>query len=402
MKTKILVNSGPAKIYLQQTAEELENLDILIALTGSLIVSENSPIRRVNFSNKYLAKILLRSEKIKDVNLIHGSLIGEMLWQMGMGLQKILKSGYLLDLVFWLSALSFSRTAKLLIRNIGEQGQAVYHVRSGFGGKSIPLARQLGYKIIVDHSIAHPSFLARMAQDKELKRSNKRSLTAEIMKDIEAADLVLVNSNFVQQTFLQTGFQGVIRTAIPPIEKRFANQLRSMKSNRNKLSFIGRCEYRKGIDRVFEIISKLESDIQINIVGNWDVSDIALKTRFETLKNVDVISFVNQNEIARIMGESRIFLFPSRAEGAARVVSEALHAGCVVFTTLESGIPIPHTVGFTINNMSDGEIRENIMKVMNNDLELEKNVSASRNYIEELESSYMSTLLSIYDEIHKL
>jgi glycosyltransferase involved in cell wall biosynthesis len=175
-----------------------------------------------------------------------------------------------------------------------------------------------------------------------------------------------------------------------------------MKSNRNALSFIGRCEYRKGIDRVFEIISKLESEIKINIVGNWDVSDIALKTRFENLKNVDVISFINQNEIARIMGESRIFLFPSRAEGAARVVSEALHAGCVVFSTFESGIPIPDNVGFTINNMSDDAIRENIMRVMNNDLELEKNAFASRSYIEELESSYMSTLLSIYNEIQKL
>jgi len=402
MKTKILVNSGPAKIYLQQTAEELESRDMLLALTGSLIVSQNSPIRRVNFSNRYLAKILLRSEKIKDRKLIHGSLIGEIYWQIGIGLQKILKSGYLLDLVFWLSALSFSRKAKILIRNIGEQGQSVYHVRSGFGGQSIALARQLGFRIIVDHSIAHPSFLAEIDQGRDFGRPNKRSLASAIMNDIEAADLVLVNSDFVQQTFRHAGFQGLIRIAIPPIEKRFARQLRSMNSSRNELSFIGRCEYRKGIDRVFEIISKLESNIKINIVGNWDMSDIDLKTRFEALQNVKVISFVDQNEIARIMSKSRIFLFPSRAEGAARVVSEALHAGCVVFTTFESGIPIPENVGFTINKMSDDEIRKNIMTIMGNDLELEKNTSASRNYIEELESSYISTLLNIYKEVQTL
>jgi len=402
MKSKILINSGPAKIYLQQTAEELERRGMLLALTGSFIVSQNSPIRRANFSSRYLAKILRRSEEIKDHKLIHGSLMGEIYWQIGMGLQKILKSGYLLDLVFWLAALSFSRTAKLLIQNIGEQEQSVYHVRSGFGGKSIALARELGFKIIVDHSIAHPAFLAEIDQNREFRLPNKRSLASAIMNDINAADLVLVNSDFVQQTFKHAGFQGLIRTAIPPIEKRFARQLRLMESSRNELSFIGRCEYRKGIDRVFEIISKLEKNIKINIVGSWDMSDIALKKHFENLKNVEVISFVDQNEIARIMGESRIFLFPSRAEGAARVVSEALHAGCVVFTTLESGIPIPESVGFTINQMSDDEIRKNIMMVMNNDLNLEKNINASRNYIEGLELSYISTLLNVYQEIQTL
>jgi glycosyltransferase involved in cell wall biosynthesis len=175
-----------------------------------------------------------------------------------------------------------------------------------------------------------------------------------------------------------------------------------MKSNRNALSFIGRCEYRKGIDRVFEIVSELKGQIEINVVGNWDIGDIELKTRFETLENVKVISFVSQDEVARILSESRVFLFPSRAEGAARVVSEALHAGCVVFTTIESGIPIPENVGFTINEMNDDEIRKNIMTIMNNDSELEKMAYTSRKYIEELESSYISTLISIYHEILSL
>ncbi|HDJ27930.1 MAG TPA: glycosyltransferase [Proteobacteria bacterium] len=46
---------------------------------------------------------------------------------------------------------------------------------------------------------------------------------------------------------------------------------------------------------------------------------------------------LSRAELARCMREADVFVFPSLAEGSARVVFEALAAGCYVITTPNSG-----------------------------------------------------------------
>ena len=68
-------------------------------------------------------------------------------------------------------------------------------------------------KIIVDHSIAHPAFM-----DKQLRKEYERygsvfNLGLDnpfwngIIEDCKKADIVLVNSQFVKDTFVQNGFE---------------------------------------------------------------------------------------------------------------------------------------------------------------------------------------------------
>jgi glycosyltransferase involved in cell wall biosynthesis len=398
MSFRILVNSGPAKIYLQQTAEALEQRNILLGITGSLIFPRNSLLRRFNLRSKHVNKILRRSEGINDPRLIQRSWIGEFFWQIGIALQKKLRAGSTIDFIFWSSAVSFSWTSRKLIKRLGRQENSIYHVRSGFGGRSIELARKMGYKIIVDHSIAHPSFLRNIEQDDKKKPTRKFALNPEIEKDLISADLVLVNSEFVKETFMKTDFEGIVKTAIPPIEESFTRMLRMKDAKRDSITFIGRCEHRKGIDRVYDIIAGLNGNFKVNIIGNWDLRDLAIKNKLEVIENVSMSSFVDRDKVAQILSETKVFLFPSRAEGAARVVSEALHAGCVVFTTHESGIPIPTSVGYTINHLSNDQVRDRIVEIMN-DENNSQYIANSRKYIKELESSYLPSLLKIYEEV---
>jgi len=93
---------------------------------------------------------------------------------------------------------------------------------------------------------------------------------------------------------------------------------------------------------------------------------------------------------------SAIFLFPSRAEGSARVVGEAMHAGCVPFITKESGLNIDLDAGFLINGMNLTELTQAILRVLKDrKLQLEYSSSA-RHFINRLDDLYLPELLSLY------
>ncbi len=52
---------------------------------------------------------------------------------------------------------------------------------------------------------------------------------------------------------------------------------------------------------------------------------------------VSVTGWLARDKLAARMAAAEVFVFPSRAEGSARVVFEALAAGCYVITTLNAG-----------------------------------------------------------------
>ena len=53
---------------------------------------------------------------------------------------------------------------------------------------------------------------------------------------------------------------------------------------------------------------------------------------------------LSRKELAQCMSEAEVFVFPSLAEGSARVIFEALAAGCYIITTPNSGSIVEHGV----------------------------------------------------------
>lgn len=109
------------------------------------------------------------------------------------------------------------------------QNADVFHVRSGSGrGGAIESAKRAGMKILVDHSIAHPVYMEQILKD-EYKRNDtyfdmgiSNSFWREIVDDCDAADILLVNSSFVRDTFIATGYNPEkIRIAYLGVRKDF-------------------------------------------------------------------------------------------------------------------------------------------------------------------------------------
>ena len=254
----------------------------------------------------------------------------------------------------------------------------IFHVRSGSGrGGAIQKAKEKGMKIIVDHSIAHPSFM-----DKSLKEEFQKNHTIfnmgmdnqlwkEIVEDCNEADILLVNSFFVKDTFIAAGYdEEKIRVAYLGVRKDFF----SLKKNYTihtpiKILFTGGFGFRKGAEyllRAMHELEKREIKYECIIVGNNSEAHSLLK-KYPT-KHINLVGFVPQDDLKQYLAESDIYLFPSLCEGCASSGMEAMAAGLPVIATVESGLPIKDKEnGLIVKSKNVDEIVESIIYLSNNE-----------------------------------
>jgi glycosyltransferase involved in cell wall biosynthesis len=88
----------------------------------------------------------------------------------------------------------------------------IYHYRSGYGRGSVRIAKQKGMVTLCDHSIVHPATLAYLVSNGGKlpplgKAGPMNSMWSNILQDIDMADYVLVNSDFVKETFIHFGYK---------------------------------------------------------------------------------------------------------------------------------------------------------------------------------------------------
>jgi glycosyltransferase involved in cell wall biosynthesis len=93
---------------------------------------------------------------------------------------------------------------------------------------------------------------------------------------------------------------------------------------------------------VAETALKLSLKFEFIFIGNWGKDTTHMEARMNKLTNCRIDKWKSQAELAKAMEESDVFLFPSRAEGGARVVTEAMCVGMPIITTDTSGSPIRH------------------------------------------------------------
>jgi glycosyltransferase involved in cell wall biosynthesis len=229
----------------------------------------------------------------------------------------------------------YARRSERAVREFAS-GSTVYHVRAGYGGSTIPLARSLGLRVVVDLGIAHPHRLAAVLSPS--RQALPRRVWAAIENDLRDADAVLVNSEFVAETCVAAGIpRARIRVAHSPVEPALLRELDAAAppaSDRLHVVHAASLEYRKGIDVVVDVAA-LTPEADWTIVGEWGPGSSDARGRLPA--HVRVVGTLPHAELARLLGQRPLFLFPSRAEGSARVVAEALCAGCTVVTTPWAG-----------------------------------------------------------------
>jgi glycosyltransferase involved in cell wall biosynthesis len=244
------------------------------------------------------------------------------------------------DLVLGFSFLAYQMHAFLVI--LRYRKSKIYHYRAGFGGISAKLAKKFKIRLVCDQSIAHPDSLAALGITKLSARGKLPWAERLIRRDIELADLVLVNSSYVKETCLEAGLSpDSIKVAQTPVPNWICDiidiEQRKIHDVSTDVIFIGTFEHRKGADIFLEVAASPFSSFR-----DWKVFGELPKTslynqRSHNHGNVQFMGVIARNELIKVLARRPTVVFPTRAEGSSRAIAEALSAGCYVITTRECG-----------------------------------------------------------------
>jgi glycosyltransferase involved in cell wall biosynthesis len=242
------------------------------------------------------------------------------------------------------------RFAENARRVIEASGADLYHYRSGYGHGSAIAARRKGMATLCDHSIAHPGVLACLVENRgRLPAPGEQgpisAVWRDVMDDLRHADRVLVNSDFVKETFIHQGWDPArIEVLYQGLDESFFDLLecadRPAPADDETLRLVvaGAFERRKGADHLANALAALD-DVpwRLELIGPLDDAMRARHQAFLADPRVQAIGRIDRKTLAERLSRADVFLFPSLAEGSARVVFEALAAGCFVVTTKNSG-----------------------------------------------------------------
>lgn len=275
----------------------------------------------------------------------------------------------------------FSRSALRYSRRVDPENKASLLIRSGFGSAFASDSR----KFISDASLPHPNTLKSLVRTGEIKVEEINPddvISTLILKDTARADLILVNSDFVKETFVAAGVKEdkIVVAYLPPTGhfrdalEQPVRDIRTRDSN-FRILYAGTLEERKGVHEILsvaEMALKISPSFEFVFVGNWGTNTCLMQKKLKSLNNCNFARWKTQADLAVEMRNSDVFLFPSHAEGGARVVTEAMSIGMPIITTYNSGAPLDHLVeGIIVKPLDPAAIFEWLK-------ELNVNVSLSR------------------------
>jgi len=364
---KVIISNGHFKFILGPAAEEANYRKILVDF-----ITAGYPTRKVKKLISFLGlsrfggvKRLLNREELIPEALVHPLWFPELIIQTGVIIRNITKTTKYSEWVNDIALRLYGSQASQIVENSKAN---IYHYRSGYGHNSVKVAKQKGMVALCDHSIAHPAVLqylinnqGRLPVNGEAGPMNK--FWSNVLSDINQADEVLVNSDFVKETFINQGWEpGRVHVVYTGLDKEFLHAIpecasKSVAKESIKLMFAGELGARKGGEILIRALQKI-TDLpwQLEIIGSITP---AIKEQFDTFlsdNRVTVSGFLPRLDLAKYMSKADIFIFPSLAEGSARVIFMAMVCGCYVITTPNSGSIIKD--GFHGALVSPGSVDE--------------------------------------------
>jgi len=239
----------------------------------------------------------------------------------------------------------FGRASRRYLRDAD-----VFHVRSGAGrGGAIAVARRRGMVVVADHSIAHPRWMASVLTDEYAKYGAPCPFRSDdpfwnlVERDCGEADVILVNSQFVADTFVEQGFSAEsLRVAYLGVSREWSGLKRSYAAGgRLHVVFIGEFGVRKGAGYLLDALETLDPHrrrFALTVIGGH--AEVPLLARRHRIAPEDrLLGFVDAAAVRRHLASADMFVFPSLAEGCAKAAMEAMAAGVPVIATRETGLP---------------------------------------------------------------
>jgi glycosyltransferase involved in cell wall biosynthesis len=220
----------------------------------------------------------------------------------------------------------------------------VVHAIAGFATEPFDRAEQVGALKVVDCPNSHPvTYYGFWQRECDLWCPGENVpipqwLFARMNRELERADLIVVQSSFCKESMLQNGI---------PADKVMVNPMgvdvsvfkpRTEVPAKPRFVSVGTICLRKGhqyLFPAFEIVKRRLPDAELVCVGEYK-RDIRLqRPRWEG--SFTHYQLLKPPEVAAVLRTGTAFVFPSQEEGIARAQVEALACGLPVIGTHEGG-----------------------------------------------------------------
>lgn len=352
----VVLSIGYGRLHLMTSAEELAKHGYSLMLVCGWVPSNPSG-KLVRFCSKVIGRDLsyglqkraIRIHGVRTVSLARADFIDQFLRLVDRKFFRDRFHGYV-------SAMGWRYFGRATRSVLKKSRARIFHVRSGAGqGGAILLAKHLGMKVVVDHSIAHPAWMDAHLKAEYERNGTRFDLGMEspfwrmIVRDCEEADCVLVNSEFVKETFVANGFASakirVVYLGVRPdfIGLRRARNMADEPSSPLKLLFTGGFGFRKGgvcLLGALKLLKDRNVPFVMDVVGDYSSAQKLVEEFSAEQLPVVFHGQKPQDELKSFLSDSDVYVFPSLAEGCAQSGMEALAAGLCVVATRESGLPI--------------------------------------------------------------
>lgn len=264
------------------------------------------------------------------------------------------------------------KSAQLIAEHFGKmscrwiQNAEIFHVRSGFGqGGAIAKAKSKGMKVIVDHSIAYHKEMEEILQPEYERHKKPFTLSSGskfwnlVVKDCEEADCIVVNSDYVKDSFIKYGFdEHKLEVVYLGVREDWFGRKKTydLHDNQINLLFVGSFGIRKGAEYVIKAAQQLrKADVNFKIIvigGNTELKDFQKNYNMDDFEFVGMVSY---DQLVNYYSTVDAYLFPSLCEGSTRAGMEAMAAGLPVILTDNCGCPVRHMENGLIVPIKDGE-----------------------------------------------
>ncbi|MBO6783463.1 MAG: glycosyltransferase family 4 protein [Alphaproteobacteria bacterium] len=347
---RVVVSNGFGRFHMRLAAAEAGRRGLLDAfITGAYPTPGVSKVLDALGLARFpaVARFLARAEPIPGEKT-HALWAGEPFSQLGSRSRTVsfLSGGFADRLHLTARGLYAAGARRILKRLPLPDGDGVYHYRAGFGGASVDLARARGWACLCDHTIAHPAVLEYLVANEGRMPPPGESGPVDanwqaILDDIDRADHVLTNSHFVQSTFVQQGWDtDRVDVIYLGVDDGFLSLIpeRVPHDGPLRLLFAGSFNRRKGGPELAEAVLGLDGvDWTLDICGPVGPESAEAFARLNADVRVTYHGNLAARDLAARMAAADVFVFPTLAEGSARVLFEAMAAGCYMVTTANGG-----------------------------------------------------------------
>lgn len=181
---------------------------------------------------------------------------------------------------------------------------------------------------------------------------------------------VTINGHWPDQKPNQLTFENPCLTKE---EREAGKSVIAQKDYSGKLDFVfvGRLEDPKGVQRILNVFTQINSDR----IGTFHfVGDGPKRKHYEQfvqdnkMNNVIFYGYLSRNEINTVLSKSHVFLLPSSAsEGFPKVIAEAANYGLIPVVSDVSSIAqyiIDYETGFVVKNADEGTLKEKLLYLL--------------------------------------